>query len=106
MGISETIRQAICVATETACPNQATIATAAGVTPLTLSYWRTGRRNPTARNAMELARVLLEHARSVERVAVELMRVAQQEELRHEREAQPAKEEQNLNLFSVEGDAA
>jgi transcriptional regulator with XRE-family HTH domain len=96
---------AIRIATDLACPHHRSIAEEVGVTPLTLSHWRNGRRNPTTRNLMQLGRVLLEHGRALEAAAMDLMRLARQEELRDsERPATPI-DTATLELFRNEREA-
>ena len=72
------IQLAIREATDLAAPPQRELAGEAGISPLTLSLWRNGHRHPTPTNLGELGRVLLQRARRLEKVASELIWLAQQ----------------------------
>lgn len=100
-----TAREIIRLATDIATVPQKELAAEVGVSALTLSHWRSGRRNPTARNLMELGRVLLEHSRSLERSAHELMRLAQKNEIRHAVVPTTSPDTATLELFPGESEA-
>lgn len=73
----DAIQTAIREATDLAAPPQKELAGEAGVSPLTLSLWRNGRRHPTPANLGELGRILLQRARRLEKAASELIWLAQ-----------------------------
>jgi transcriptional regulator with XRE-family HTH domain len=76
---SESLKKALFNALDLACLSQRGIAAKTGLTAGTLTHWRTGRRNPTHKHALDIGRTLHEHAVQLERAAHEVMRLAVEE---------------------------
>lgn len=94
------------MATDLATVPQHELAAEVGVSPLTLSHWRSGKRNPTPRNMMELGRVLLEHSRGLQLAAHEIMRVAHQDDSRDKNARGESVDRATLELFGPQDEAA
>lgn len=74
--MDEEIQKAIVKATNIASTPHRVIAQEVGVSPLTLSHWRNGRRHPTTENLAALGRILLDQARRLEHASYHLIRLA------------------------------
>jgi transcriptional regulator with XRE-family HTH domain len=87
-----------------ACLNQREIAAKTGLTPATLSNWRTGHRNPSPQHALNVALRLRAHAQQVEHAAIEVVRLAEEEQRRKGVDPGAAIDSETLELFH-RGDA-
>lgn len=96
----KTLKLLLLDAIEIACLNQREIAAEAGLTPSTLSNWRTGHRNPSPQHAIDVGLRLREHAVKVERAAFEVVRLAEEECRRREAGPNLDSDSETLELFN------
>jgi transcriptional regulator with XRE-family HTH domain len=99
MTASRPLIQALLDAIQLACLNQREIAADSDLTPVTLSNWRTGHRNPSPQAALKIGVRLRSHAQRVERAALEVIRVATEEERRKELYPRGENDPETLELF-------
>lgn len=100
----DSLKKALTEAIDLACWNQREIAEKSGLTGVTLTNWRRGRRNPAPRHAMEVGRTLLERAHRLQRAAHEVMRLAREERPQDHESGDSPSDPETLELFYRKGE--